>query len=555
MHDGPSRARGGVRPGFTLVEVTVSLMVMSVLVGALASAIIVALHALPRPNDRAAAVSRGATVAGRIAAELQEARHFAERDPHAVTFTVADRDGDGSPERIRYAWSGTPGDPLQREYGGGAAVTLVEDVHVFDLDFTTTTADEAYPGVEPSTDEMLLTIADAGDASFRIESGSWGGQFIDPAAFLPPEAVAWTLTKVAIRARKGGAADGDTSVQIRPATDAGTPSDHVLASKTIPESALTAAYQWYEIVFDDREVVPLTPDAAICLVLAWEPTSAGRSAVVEYLFSGSADRLESQDDGSSWTRSDTSSLRYALWGTYSVAGSSQTVTRRFGAGVDLSLQISPDSNARIDTAAHLLNPTEALSAYWELDFETDPRALDVNADRTGDWESYTAPFDPADLIDGVWHAPDKGVAGIRTAPDEPFAALTTIELRGRATAVGAYGPALWINADPRGGAAAGLVAALHKMDAASPPRLWLGIQPADGGDPWVAMHDVPDDMVDVRLVIDPASETIAAFVDTTHKGTYGYVRGVGGAEAKAWLYTQDCSAEFDHVSIKVSDPS
>jgi prepilin-type N-terminal cleavage/methylation domain-containing protein len=552
MRGGPSPARRGARSAFTLIELTVSLVVMSVLVGALASSVVVATHAMPRPDDRAAAVSRGATQAGRIVAELQEARHLSEHTRNAVTFTVADRDGDGSPERIRYAWSGTPGDPLVREYGDGDALVFAEDVHVFDLDFETAAADETYPGVVPSTAEAMLALADGHDDEVFVQKTYAIGQYIDPAELLPPEAVGWTLTKVAVSARRQGTPNGVTSVEIRPATDGGTPSDHVLAQELLPETDLVASYTWRELALDDRDLVDLSPKSAICLVLRWHESGKGDVASFHYSTSQGSGRLESLDGGSSWRRAEAGSLRYALWGTYSVAGATQTVTRRFVVGVEVALQVGPDSNARIETAAHMLNPTETLSGYWELGFDADPRDLDVNADRIGDWESYSAPFDAGDLVDSIWYAPDNGVAGIRTAPNGSFAELTTVELTGRASCVGSYGAALWMNVDPKAGAAAGLIAGLHKPDAAS-QELWIGNERGDGSDPWLVIHEVPDDLVDVRLVIDPKTETFAVFVDGTHRSTHPYVRGVGGSAKKAWLYTHDCTGEFDHVSIKVID--
>ena len=58
-----------------------------------------------------------------LLADLEFALAFSEKTDHALTFTVPDRDGDFISETIRYAWSGTPGDPLTRQYNGGAVAT------------------------------------------------------------------------------------------------------------------------------------------------------------------------------------------------------------------------------------------------------------------------------------------------------------------------------------------------------------------------------------------------------------------------------------------------
>ncbi|MBP90055.1 MAG: hypothetical protein CMJ64_25665 [Planctomycetaceae bacterium] len=54
-------------------------------------------------------------------------------------FTVPDRDADGDVETIRYSWSGTAAASLMREYNGGTAVGVVDDIHAFSLAYTVQT--------------------------------------------------------------------------------------------------------------------------------------------------------------------------------------------------------------------------------------------------------------------------------------------------------------------------------------------------------------------------------------------------------------------------------
>ena len=176
----------------------------------------------------------------------------------------------------------------------------------------------------------------------------------------------------------------------------------------------------------------------------------------------------------------------------------------------------------------------------------------MNGDGLGDWDEYSGTFDPGTLIGGIWYAPDNGLEGVSTIPDEDLAALTTVELRYRATSVGGYGAVLWINADRHDGFSANLIAAVYKPDAGS-HELWIGHELADGTDAWLGIYDVPDDLVDVRLVIDPAVGTFAVFIDGTFQDTYAYFWGNAEPAAKAWVYTQGCTAEFDHVSIRTGE--
>jgi prepilin-type N-terminal cleavage/methylation domain-containing protein len=104
-----------IRRAFTLIELTLTLGVMAMLMAGLASAVVLASRALPDPNRPSSDVLEQSSVVDRIAGDLQYARYITERGAHAVTFTVADRNGDGSPECLRYAWSGTAGDRSARQ--------------------------------------------------------------------------------------------------------------------------------------------------------------------------------------------------------------------------------------------------------------------------------------------------------------------------------------------------------------------------------------------------------------------------------------------------------
>ncbi len=70
-----------------------------------------------------------------VQAELQYAQSVTEQTVTAITVTVPDRDADSNPEEIRYAWSGTPGEPLTRQYNGGTAANAAEGVHDFSVDY------------------------------------------------------------------------------------------------------------------------------------------------------------------------------------------------------------------------------------------------------------------------------------------------------------------------------------------------------------------------------------------------------------------------------------
>ncbi|MBM4074622.1 MAG: hypothetical protein FJ267_03150, partial [Planctomycetes bacterium] len=72
-----------------------------------------------------------------LLADLQRATGFTERTAKAVTFTVPDRDGNGRPETLRYAWSGTAGNPLTLQVNGGPVQNIALNVQQFALSYQT----------------------------------------------------------------------------------------------------------------------------------------------------------------------------------------------------------------------------------------------------------------------------------------------------------------------------------------------------------------------------------------------------------------------------------
>ena len=121
------------RRGFTLVELVVTIAITSVIMLGIGSAMLIAGRALPAADNPAAASLIAGQAIEQMVTELQYAATIIDSNATMIEFTVADRDADDVAETIRYEWSGTPGDPLTRQYNGGALVNLADDVQEFDL--------------------------------------------------------------------------------------------------------------------------------------------------------------------------------------------------------------------------------------------------------------------------------------------------------------------------------------------------------------------------------------------------------------------------------------
>jgi len=158
------------RRAFTLLELVFAMVAMTALMGGLASALVLASRAIPDDASPAAVAIDAYYAADQIAGELFCARSFSERTATATTFTVADRDNDAIAETIRYAWSGTLGDPLTRQYNTAAAVAVVDDVREFEIRYDVKTVTQASPPDLYYLTGARIALRIGADASTRVDT-------------------------------------------------------------------------------------------------------------------------------------------------------------------------------------------------------------------------------------------------------------------------------------------------------------------------------------------------------------------------------------------------
>jgi len=153
------------RRGFTLVEMVLSMAVMTVLLGGIASAMILAGRALPDLDTPLKAMADGYHAVDGLAGELFAAQTITLRSATVVEFTVADRNADSNAETIRYSWSGVVGQPLTRQYNNGTIDTVLENIYQFDLRYDT----QSVSG-QPKVTVVHITIRAGADATSRIDT-------------------------------------------------------------------------------------------------------------------------------------------------------------------------------------------------------------------------------------------------------------------------------------------------------------------------------------------------------------------------------------------------
>lgn len=158
------------RHGYTLMELLVATASATVLMAGLSSSIYVASQALQIDNGTLAAEARNGRALERLLADAREAFDFSEQTATAITFTVPDRNGDDSPETIRYAWSGSSGAPLTYEINGSASANLIEDVRQLDFGFVTRIIDRSEDSANASTASVYYEGMLESDTEAEVES-------------------------------------------------------------------------------------------------------------------------------------------------------------------------------------------------------------------------------------------------------------------------------------------------------------------------------------------------------------------------------------------------
>jgi type II secretory pathway pseudopilin PulG len=132
------RLRRQRRRGLALVELVTSLSILGILAVAMGSSIMLVARSVPASTSSSVGLQQAHDAENLIASELRYALTVTEWTSTAITFTVADRDGNGSPETIRYYWTGASGGPLRRVYNGAEA-DLIPSAQSFALTYATTT--------------------------------------------------------------------------------------------------------------------------------------------------------------------------------------------------------------------------------------------------------------------------------------------------------------------------------------------------------------------------------------------------------------------------------
>lgn len=358
---GPARACGvrmagrACRRGATLVELVVSMAAATILMGGLASAVVLATRALPENRGVLENVTAASQVGQQLAADLSGAITIVSRSARVIEFQVPDRNGDAAPETIRYAWSGTAGDPLFRQYNGNSAVAVLDNVGLFQLDYETVAVTTTGGATENESGETELRSYNASTSlgNFKVKSGRWGGVYFRPT--LPADTITWKITRVVLMAGSEGPADGVNTVELRKARSDWQPRTTVLASAPLLEATLSSAYAWHSISFATPAV--LEPTDAVCLIIRY--VANGESCKLRYRTSGTSTvnlaLMESTDQGASWSIDAGASLLFYVYGTVTTPGPPEVIVTKYLTRARVTLRVGTDDTTRVETSAPVFN--------------------------------------------------------------------------------------------------------------------------------------------------------------------------------------------------------
>ena len=194
--------------GHTLIELMAATIASVFLLAGMGSVMYIARQVAYSPSDSIQR-SSAAMVVNQICDELRYATLVLQQTPQILEFVVADRNSDGTAEKIRYQWSGTPGAPLVKTVNGGTGVNVLPSVNSFVITLQQTPKTTTFTTTNDSSETLLLSNATVQSALYRdIDVNDAMAQVIDPAAFtsVPSNAVSWNITKCDFYGAQNGTA-------------------------------------------------------------------------------------------------------------------------------------------------------------------------------------------------------------------------------------------------------------------------------------------------------------------------------------------------------------
>lgn len=343
----------GRRKGFTLPEVVLSLAICSVLLGAMASLIVVSSRSIPGRGTDSSMATAAAAVLEQMASDLAVATTVVQATPTVIEVKVPDRDGDGVEEDITYAQEG---DSLLQIVAPTGKRVLIGSVSKFLLTYQTATSTTNQQNTVAAQPESAVATWSAGGLGgllylgYSLNTGKLLGQNFQPS--LPASARSWKATRVQFCAVKDLFATGNIAVQLRTTDSTGQPTNTVLATAPIKETALPALlYGMNEVAFTNAP--DLAPNQEIAIVIVCVSGCPAGTIGYTTLASGRATPMETWTNGD-WSSSTLNVMPYIVYGTTTTTASQSAASNKL-LQVGVQLQVGSLAAPVLSTTVNMLN--------------------------------------------------------------------------------------------------------------------------------------------------------------------------------------------------------
>jgi prepilin-type N-terminal cleavage/methylation domain-containing protein len=546
----PNRARR--RPqAFTMLELMVAMVASAFLMAGLGSVMFIARQVAYSPTA-ASRRAKTADVVNQISDELRYATVITQQTSQILEFVVADRNNDGTAEKIRYEWSGVAGDPLRKSVNGATAVDVLTSVYAFNVILQQKAETTTLTTTTDSSEAVLLGNAGVVSGNFReVGTSNFFAIQIVPAALtgLPANALSWNLTKIEFHGKQNGSATETLTVQLRHTGDPNdAPTNSVVGQTTLAESLISAAYDFNTATFPNgiRNLV----FNRFYQVVFLQQSGSGKSLMLTSNDAAGTGIFESYDAGASWQYVTSRQVYGRLYGTFTTPGPSYNVVRNYVPCIRLALQSGDKSHARIDASIPLQNSPELLTNYWRTDFDRNPATTNANGDATSDWAvTGGGAFDTTKLNSGIWTA----TGGLETRPLSDFTTTTTIEASCRNTSVGGNGAVVAIYADRQNGNYGPILVYVQKQSDGTQTLTLKGKTSDSETKQLFSRSRLSSGFVRFRVTILPQSGVVNLQINDEDQGTFTYPRYSPNSTADRYLTisTDTSTSEFDYVELRV----
>jgi prepilin-type N-terminal cleavage/methylation domain-containing protein len=299
-------------PGFTLIEIVLSLSVLGIVLAALGSVLGLTMRALPGRGEASEQTILASRALEQLTDDITSAKQIATTST-TLDLVIPDRDADGTDERVEYTWDGAEGSSLLRRLNDGGWTTALAKLKSinFAADRVASTIETASTPVEGS--EQILSAWETGaSATYSLSTAIWVSQTIIPV--LPGDALSWRPTKIELNCRNVTPVDGVMVVDIRTLATDGTPSATSLGTATLNESSLNATFAWYTVTLPSISGQASGTGLAMLCRTSGSGVVAGRLQGATSGIAGPSVLHTSANGGTNWTTLADGAIYHRLWG-------------------------------------------------------------------------------------------------------------------------------------------------------------------------------------------------------------------------------------------------